>query len=609
MKGLSLRYKLLASLTVIPLCGLLVFLWVAISTFSSDKIAYVFDSSLWISKTRAARVNSEVSSVISLSQALVLTYRADTKNLAETGTYYFDREAKFLAFQVYAVNEQTGGYERTVDMSKTQVKPAVGARAQVFDALVKKARTGGIVLEGTDLSPGSLLMAARFGDANDPKHVVAVTLFEASELAAVFGESGTDTSYLVRKSDSQPLFAAGEIAQGWGAAQIWSMLAEQKTPEGISELISPAETSFLASFSDVGVADLVVISMVDKNSALSARETLVRRSQFLFVAILALLTIASAFASRGLTLAFRELNAVAQKFAEGQFDVRVDIKSGGEVGVLASNFNLMAEEVSRRMNQTGRTGQANEFLLPENHARLGTVEVVGHRQPADRGGGDWWYYFEKEDKAYIWVGDGTGRGDQAALLSSAVRAVASVIHFGPHVPVSISLAVLNRAIYETFKGQLTMSFFLACIDKTTGEMTYANASHQPPMILHKSEELAKQTDFVPVAAVGAQRLGEKIDGEFEESRFQLKPDDRIVFYTDGVVHLRGPEGTNWGEQGFLASVANAFHAKDRIDEALGGIVGDIQEFRGGTPLEDDATLILIHFEPEIASVRPIGEAA
>jgi sigma-B regulation protein RsbU (phosphoserine phosphatase) len=58
LRNVSLRYKLLVALTVIPLIGLSLFLTLAVSIFEKDKIAYIFDSSLSVSKTRATRVRN-----------------------------------------------------------------------------------------------------------------------------------------------------------------------------------------------------------------------------------------------------------------------------------------------------------------------------------------------------------------------------------------------------------------------------------------------------------------------------------------------------------------------------------------------------------------------
>src|SRR5688572_21155993 len=80
-RGLSLRYKILIALTVLPLIGLSLFLALAVNVFETDKIAYVFDSSLSVSKTKAARVKSDIGALVSIAQSLVLNYNGVSKSL------------------------------------------------------------------------------------------------------------------------------------------------------------------------------------------------------------------------------------------------------------------------------------------------------------------------------------------------------------------------------------------------------------------------------------------------------------------------------------------------------------------------------------------------
>lgn len=52
--------------------------------------------------------------------------------------------------------------------------------------------------------------------------------------------------------------------------------------------------------------------------------------------------------SRGLVRDIRRLTQAAHQFAEGRYDVRVQVASRGELGQLAQAFNLMAERVAER---------------------------------------------------------------------------------------------------------------------------------------------------------------------------------------------------------------------------------------------------------------------
>lgn len=615
MRGISLRYKFMAALLVIPLVGLSLFLLIAKNIFEKDKIAYVFDSSLSVSKTRAARVSSEVSSVISIAQAIVLSYRSDTKNLGETGTYYFDRETKFEAFQLYAWSPDANNYDRTVNLAKPNGKKLLSGGDKTLQDLVSQARTRPIVVHGLQgAATDRVLLAARFGEVSDPKHVIAVALFEATDLAQIFAsEQGPYLSFLSRKSDGQPVFSSLEPGTEWGPEGIWAELADKKTPEGIEELHSGAGMRYLASFSEVGVADLVVVSMVERHAALAAVDVLLRKSFLFFAAIIAMTTILAVIASRGMTLALSRLSAATQKIASGDFGVRVDIQSGGEIGLLATSFNAMAGEVSRLMRETAEKARmeselatakaVQETLFPESTARIGSVEIAGHYEPASECGGDWWYYCENGDKVYIWVGDATGHGAPAALMTSAARAVASVITIGAPLSPSDCLSILNRAICDTGKGKMMMTFFLACIDTKTGQMAYANASHEPPLLLRQMSHEPKRDDFIPLNGVNSPRVGEQRDIGFKETTIQLEPGDTVAFYTDGVVDVKSPDAKSWGERRFMKSLAGEIHKalhqpgeiKGEAKNALGGVVQTLAEFRGETPLDDDVTLILCRY--------------
>lgn len=604
--GLSLRIKLLAALTIIPMIGLSLFLWLAVSIFQQDKTAYIFDSSLSVSKTRAARVNAEIIAMINFAQAVVLSYRADTKNLTETGTYYFEREQKFEAFQVHAFDPTTGGYEKIVDLAKDNVKDLIAkSRPEALSSYVKRANDGGVWV---DVASGGtkIWLAARFGDASDPKRIVALTLFEASDLAQVFADVGPFKSFLSRKQTGQVLLGeTDDETLDLNPTEVWAELGKSRTPEGIGEITSAEGRRYLGSFAEAGIGDLVLITTVDRAAAFAAIEILLRKSTLFFIAVLSLTAIIAVLASRRLTSALSRLSSATQKVAEGDFGVRVEVKAKDEIGLLAKSFNKMAEEVSRLMKETAEKARmeselatakaVQETLFPESNAIIDAVSISGHYQPASECGGDWWHYCENGDKVYIWIGDATGHGAPAALLTSAARAVASVISFGPPLSAGESLGILNRAICETSKGKMMMTFFLAVIDKHTGEMNYANASHEPPLLLHAMDGVPSRDDFLPLNDVNNPRLGEQHGAEFKEATIQLKPGDRVVFYTDGVVDVKSPEGKTWGERRFLKALAGCMSESPETKDALGGVVDQIRNFRLDTPLDDDVTLILASF--------------
>ncbi len=608
---MSLRYKILTALTALPLVGLTLFLLLAVHIFEKDKILYVFDSSLSVSKTKASRVRSEISSMISASQSVVYSYSPDTRSIAASGNHLFREESKFEAFRLYALSPDTGNYNEVAALQKEAGEEAMAGESERLSALVAEAIEKTVVVRRPKSGGASILLALRFGEVADPKHVVAIGVFQAGEFAETFKPDGAFNSFLATGGGGDgAVFGEGvrdgESGGEWSAAEISARLSATGAPEGIAEIRSPAGSPYLASFVDAGVGGLRVVSLVERAKALAAVNTLLRKSLLFFLAVLSATTIISVLASQRMTSALRHLLFATEKVAQGDFNVRVDLKSKDEIGGLADSFNTMAVEVSRlvmetadkaRMESELATARAvQETLFPENTARLGPVEIAGHYEPASECGGDWWYYCENGDSVYLWIGDATGHGAPAALITSAARAVASVIQGGPPIGPGQAMSILNRAIHDASKGRMMMTFFLAVVDKKTGAMRYANASHEAPLLLKRTEGKPSRSDYIPLNEVNNPRLGERSGIEFAEAEVRLDPGDQIVFYTDGVTDLKDGGKTAWGERRFLKALSNELTASPSSDAALQGVVRTIAEFRKDAPLDDDVTLILCKYK-------------
>lgn len=564
LKGISLRSQLMAALMVIPLAGLSLFLGIATSAFEKDKIAYVFDSSLSVSKMRAARVSSEIAANVSIAQAVVLSYRSDTKNLSESGTYYFDRESKFEAFQLYAWNPGSSTYERNVDLAKPNGKRAIEGKGDLLNELVQAARLRPVAVRGVEKASDRMAMAVRFGEVSDPRHVIALVVFDATELAEIFSDGGRFVSFLSHKDDGKAVFMEPS-APDWAPESVWRELADKKTPEGTEEIVMGDGAKFLASFSEVGVGDLVVVSMNNRAAALAVIRVLLTKSFFFLVGFIGLTLIFATIAARRMTSGYERL---AEQTAEA---TRVE-----------------AELATARVVQ--------ETLFPESHARFDAVEIAGHYNPAGECRGDWWFYFEKENKIYVWIGSAKGHGVQAALSTSAVRAVASLITTGPALSVGDYLSILNRGLFDTGKGGMNMSMFIACIDQESGVMNYSNASHEAPALLRKKATgEPTRDDFMPLLDADNPRLGEDPNRTFQESSIELGAGDAIVLYTDGILNLKNREDKPWGENRFLSTVAVSLGAHEATQEAVAGVVLSWNDYRSQAELRDDVTLVICRF--------------
>ena len=362
----------------------------------------------------------------------------------------------------------------------------------------------------------------------------------------------------------------------------------------------------MISFAEVGLGDLIVMSKVDKKRALKAVEVLVLKSLLFFLALLAITLIVSVIVSNRLTATLRELFEATRQIAQGDFDVKIVARSSDEVGGLAHSFNWMAAEVSRLLVDTAEQARmagelstvrtVQETLFPAARSQFGPINIMGHFEPASECGGDWWNYSRIGNRLFLWIGDATGHGAPAALITSAATSAAAVIEMIPDVTPARAMSILNRAILQTSKGQIMMTFFIACIDLDTHQFTYSSASHDPPYLMRRTGEKIGRKDLRPLNEVNGPRLGDVKDFVYRDIAVDFAPGDLLFLYTDGILDIENPAGQKMGERNFLKALVASANLEGPIEDKLGSLRGQLDGFREGALLIDDVTMVMCQFD-------------
>lgn len=272
---------------------------------------------------------------------------------------------------------------------------------------------------------------------------------------------------------------------------------------------------------------------------------------------------------------------------------------------IQSANNRVTEEYLKALNsavENARMGKelqiakaVQDTLFPKSEHQFQDLDVVGYYQSASECGGDWWYVSETEGKIIFWMGDATGHGVSAALITSAARAVASVLEQKKVTQPKEILKTLNRAISETSKGQVMMTFFVASYDKKSHMLTYSNASHEIPFLIRQNRSLAQASSpkLVDVPATPNPRLGEAADHEFCENVILIQPRDSMLIYSDGVTNLENPGKRPLGERKLLKLFEGATHLYGTASQITESLRINLVEYQENAKLVDDVTLMVL----------------
>jgi hypothetical protein len=145
-------------------------------------------------------------------------------------------------------------------------------------------------------------------------------------------------------------------------------------------------------------------------------------------------------------------------------------------------------------------------------------------------GGDWYDVLDLGDgRRGLVVGDCVGHGLDAATAMGALRNVSRALLVDGRGPAEV-LTSLNR-FAATVPAASCATVVCAVVDLAQQSITYSNAGHPPPLLVHDDEVVwLDQALDCPLAAGEPER---------REARLDVRPDDLLVLYTDGLVERRG----------------------------------------------------------------------
>ena len=227
--------------------------------------------------------------------------------------------------------------------------------------------------------------------------------------------------------------------------------------------------------------------------------------------------------------------------------------------------------------------------LPSEIATSKDIEIVAELKAAKEVGGDFYDYFKiDEDHTAIVIGDISGKGVPAAMFM--MKTITCFKNFvAPNKKPSQILKEVNATLYDNNHMNMFVTCFLAILDKRTGELEFANAGHNPPIIgsNFKYRYLKCNHGFV---------LGGLKDAFVVDEKTTLGQGESITLYTDGVTEARNEKGGFYGEERFL----NFFNSRDFtcLVEIHHALKDDIAKFTDNYEQSDDITVISLKYQGE-----------
>jgi sigma-B regulation protein RsbU (phosphoserine phosphatase) len=123
-------------------------------------------------------------------------------------------------------------------------------------------------------------------------------------------------------------------------------------------------------------------------------------------------------------------------------------------------------------------------------------------------------------------------------------------------------------------------------DQATQRLTYVNAGHNPPLFL----QAGSNSEFRQLTS-GGLVAGAFEHAAYEQETVQMKSDDLLFLYTDGLSEALNVEGEEFGDTRIMETLKSiATLSADQIRDVL---VRRVKDWCEGMSLYDDLTFIVM----------------
>lgn len=256
---------------------------------------------------------------------------------------------------------------------------------------------------------------------------------------------------------------------------------------------------------------------------------------------------------------------------------------------------LLAEYKRKMDRELTIATSVQNTLIPSKFRSDSKISIWGVSVPSEELGGDYFDFFELEENVIgVLIADVVGHGVPAALIATMLKAYFE--YYTKHFKEPGELFnQINRVMSEILEDTgLYLTAYYSIIDLNNMQIHSTSAGHDSALCFYSDIDMPVK--LTTSAEANGTILGAFSEAEYTSASSRLKPGCRLVFFTDGITEARNEKEEFYGTEGLIRQINNN---QDKTPEAtVAALMGDINQFYGTKPPNDDRTIIIIDVLPD-----------
>ncbi|MGD8472911.1 MAG: SpoIIE family protein phosphatase [Anaerolineae bacterium] len=243
-------------------------------------------------------------------------------------------------------------------------------------------------------------------------------------------------------------------------------------------------------------------------------------------------------------------------------------------------------------------GQIQASFMPNELPELPGWQLGAVLEPARETAGDFYDFIPLPNQHMgIVMADVADKGVGAALYMALSRTLIRTYAAEYMTRPDLVLSATNHRILADSRAGLFVTAFYGILDPATGDLVYANAGHNPPILLPSGNAETLYTLNKTGMALGAVD-----DTSWERKTIRLEPQDVLIVYTDGFTDAQDSEGRFYSRERFhkflKTSVTRQVAHRNVALTIQETLLAEMRQFMGDSLPYDDMTLMVLVREPQ-----------
>jgi phosphoserine phosphatase RsbU/P len=262
---------------------------------------------------------------------------------------------------------------------------------------------------------------------------------------------------------------------------------------------------------------------------------------------------------------------------------------GSYIAIALENSRLYEQTRDREQRLQRDLDTAREIqlqLLPQGNRQVTGLDVAAAYVPARQLAGDFYDFLPYgAGRLGLALGDVSGKGTAAALYASMTVGILREYTQDHRCWPEEMLSVLNTRLNAAHMSPNYVALAFAVYDSSLRQVIIANAGAPRPILVRDGEVLEIKIDGTP--------LGMFPGIEYETVTLALKPDDILVFTSDGILESMNVQDQPFGFER-LTKVLRDRSQSHSAESIATAILEATDEFSGRlTEAHDDRTLVVL----------------